>query len=490
MSQPQMLDETAVVDPAVAWFALPPLSVTLLSGTALVRPYSTGANPPLGGPAQSRTFTGVDVDVWLLTALGAVEQVLTSAVDADSGAALGLLKPRLAAVLAARAEPLFVAAAGETVESTAAVAAVERSLLASLTNAGTAAAASTELPVGTVVPAPLCAFPEPARLITQQARQSVAEPTTAADLVAWQLSVVSENPGHPQDAFALDVFYNTQPMMDESPLHAVGPAMQPVFTCLAEFATAWPALQQDLAGESTAGPAVAALTTLLTDLTAALAVLPQAASPRSAAVEPIVVPGGTVTVSFEVDGLSVLREASALAGVSVIRNHDLLPGRTTNPAFVYRGPVTRFTSEVVPTISGAAPIAIEGESVGAALGRFLQTVLHVPDHGLLAHRPRLRLAGTFCGTDGRRVELPIFLVPTYPFRPASDWDWTAPGSFVAGIGHTVEDWLQAQRVGAGGTIRFDLTVFSGDGRPKPLIQDVTLTYPLPTGRLTEASPDR
>ena len=483
MSQPQMLDETAVVDAAVVWFAVPPLSLTLLTGTASVRPYLPDANPPLGSPGPPLAFTGVDVDVWLATALGAVEQVLAAAADADAVAEIGLLKPRLAAVLAGRALALFADPSGEPADRTAAVAAVEQSLLASLTNAGVGVPASAQSPVGTAVPAPVCAFPEPVRLTSQQARQSVTEPAVAADLVAWQLSVLCANQGHPQDSFVLDVAYNTRSVTDGSSVRTVDAPMEPVFACLAEFVTVWPALEQDL--HAGGASACAALASLLADLITALAALAVPQVPASPE-EPAAVPAPSDSMVFEVDGLNVLRQSSALAGVSVVRNEHLLPGRTTNPAFVYRGPVTRFTSEVVPTIHGGAPIVIGtgSESVDAALGTFIRQLLDVPDHRLLAHRPRLRLAGTFCDAAEAGVELPIFLVPAYSFRPASDWDWTAPGSFVAGIGHTVVDWLAVRQAGAGGTIRFDLTVFSGGGRPKPLIQDVTLTYPLPESSIS------
>lgn len=55
------------------FFALPPLSTSLLAGTLQIRPYTSGQ--PLGAPA-AQTFQGVDLDVWLNAFLGAIDTFL------------------------------------------------------------------------------------------------------------------------------------------------------------------------------------------------------------------------------------------------------------------------------------------------------------------------------------------------------------------------------------------------------------------------------
>jgi LysM repeat protein len=60
---------------SVQFFALPPLSTSLLSGTFNIQPYITGSGL---GAAVSQTFQAVDLDVWLNTFLSAIDLVLSS----------------------------------------------------------------------------------------------------------------------------------------------------------------------------------------------------------------------------------------------------------------------------------------------------------------------------------------------------------------------------------------------------------------------------
>jgi LysM repeat protein len=94
------------------YFALPPLSTALMSGSVPIRKYVSGQG--FVGDAQNQTFQAVDLDVWLNTFLGAVDLFLSPAlavpayaVDAtdtvqiieDKRRIAGALKERLQLVL-------------------------------------------------------------------------------------------------------------------------------------------------------------------------------------------------------------------------------------------------------------------------------------------------------------------------------------------------------------------------------------------------------
>jgi len=60
-----------------AYFALPPLSNQLVSRTARVRIYQSGAENPLPPPGEGRIFQGVDVQTWASAALQAIDLLLS-----------------------------------------------------------------------------------------------------------------------------------------------------------------------------------------------------------------------------------------------------------------------------------------------------------------------------------------------------------------------------------------------------------------------------
>jgi LysM repeat protein len=61
------------------YFAIPPLSTSLMGGTVDITPYVSGQSPPFTGTAQQQTFQAVDLDVWLNTFLQAVDTFLSPA---------------------------------------------------------------------------------------------------------------------------------------------------------------------------------------------------------------------------------------------------------------------------------------------------------------------------------------------------------------------------------------------------------------------------
>ncbi|HET6208966.1 MAG TPA: hypothetical protein VFD94_01210 [Jatrophihabitans sp.] len=191
--------------------------------------------------------------------------------------------------------------------------------------------------------------------------------------------------------------------------------------------------------------------------------------------------------TFEFLGVNVLDQQSARAGVSISRNLELVQRSTTNPAFVYRTPVTSFTASAVPAITGVQPIAIGASPtpVGQALGEFLKQLFTSANSWSAGDTVTLRFTGGFSyaiaatGTDTLGPVVPIFLVASVDFDPAADWDWTSGQSFVAQIQAVVDNWVSVQApVTDNAMLLFGLTVYASGGQLQSLIRDVALSYTL------------
>jgi hypothetical protein len=191
--------------------------------------------------------------------------------------------------------------------------------------------------------------------------------------------------------------------------------------------------------------------------------------------------------------VNVLSEQSARAGVSIWRNLELVPDRTTNGAFVYRTPVTVFPSSALPSIvsSPEDPIAIGASptAIGEALGRFLQDLVTAQNTWAAGETLSMRLTGgysyavTSSGSQMLGPVVPIFLVASVDFDPLTDWDWSRPESFVSQVAAVVDDWIATRQPGARdrAAILFDLTVYAGGEQAQPLIHAAALRYGLGAG---------
>ena len=189
---------------------------------------------------------------------------------------------------------------------------------------------------------------------------------------------------------------------------------------------------------------------------------------------------GAAAQTFRFLGVNVLASQTARAGVSIWRNVSLIDGETTNPAFVYQTPITQFTSNAVPSVSAVDPIAITGTGVADALGTFLQELLVVPGGWKADDTLSIRLAGgySYAVAPGLDVLVPIFLIPSYDFHPASDYK-VAPGSFVSTVQENVADWQKNHSPSeTNASYRFDLTVYSSTGALQSLIHAASLSYAL------------
>jgi hypothetical protein len=188
---------------------------------------------------------------------------------------------------------------------------------------------------------------------------------------------------------------------------------------------------------------------------------------------------GTQTFCFR--GADILTDQSARAGVSIWRNLELIPGVPTAPAFVYQTPIGAFANNAVPSnTADTVPIGKPGEGVAAALGAFLGELFK--GHG---ETFTIRLAGGYSyavteleGGPGLSALIPIFLIPTYEFDPATD-PKVASDTFVCQVEAAVDAWQQSVEPStANAYYLFDLTVFAGAGGDHPLIHAPRLRYSL------------
>jgi len=694
------------------YFALPPLSPSLLAADLSVKPYVSGQQPPLSGAAETRSFRAVDLDRWLESFLAAVDQFLTPAyavpaygVSPASVLAVLAAKQQLAQLIAVRVLPVLAGGRGD---AATAADALYQSMLTTLSTAFTVdtlvqvpvtvtsdtsdaktaprlsgsavapgagdtvggpqaysfstakvpltngASAATflfsvkaaadhrevsldldyvvselELPdpaetigdyqgsywlkfvnpvpttasgmPGLVIPVPLRAYPGPVTLLAQQAQQSVAEPTSAADLLSWDLSFVYQHDDAEQDTPLVEVAFNTDPGSGPFFLTGSDPVLANVFQALAQFSSVWPVLKNDLAqlvnlAPGRSSPTVLAAVEAFTILVGAVAkafVPPTAvadefvppaqilgyqlqkeqttvaggaptlasliitdASP-STETRRLELPGGgplwpaTVVVSydgadypltlqsssateavftypegvipadapvsqrfgfnwpggsgpvgpppvisgadllgpqtFQFRGVNVLDQQSGRAGVSIFRNLELVQGATTNAAFVYRTPVTSFTASAVPAIAGGRPVGIGGTPtpVGQALGQFFKELFTSNNSWSAGDTLSLRFTGGYSyaiaatGSQTLGPVVPIFLIAAVEFDPLSDWDWTAPTSFVTQVEAVVSDWIRTNApVTDDAVLQFGLTVYASGGQLQSLIRDVALSYAL------------
>jgi len=121
------------------FFAMPPLSTSLLAGTFSIQPYTSGAGL---GPAQSQTFQAIDLDMWLNTFLEAIDVVLSPsyavpayALSASTFQSIVAQKQTIAPLLAARLAYVEQGASGGSLADAQAV--LQQALLNQLSDAVT-----------------------------------------------------------------------------------------------------------------------------------------------------------------------------------------------------------------------------------------------------------------------------------------------------------------------------------------------------------------
>jgi len=178
--------------------------------------------------------------------------------------------------------------------------------------------------------------------------------------------------------------------------------------------------------------------------------------------------------------LDAIGTQNARTAIRVSRNELLVPGKTTNEAFVYRTPQTHFAGVCVPALVHAEPIAIgQGtvEGLTAALTTMFEELLGDPPTAArtlesVTVRYGYVLVPPSDGGEGIVVLSPVVLRPIFPY------DDGVP----AGITAAVQVWLEnnAPAPGTAGFVTLELMVFPDilPNRQQPVLDLLRLDYAL------------
>lgn len=207
-----------------------------------------------------------------------------------------------------------------------------------------------------------------------------------------------------------------------------------------------------------------------------------------------------------VNELNILAFQYAWAGLSIIRNEDLIPYNPTNPQFIYRSPLVKFSNKLVPILNNdyifnmallmALPKA--QHSLGELLANFF-AVFFAKDE-LEQQLVKISVNWNYPILQSESIQtnplvlpaaiqLPILLAPPFNFAIPADFTIPAGGcpvtaspadSFVCKLSAAIKTWYgQNNPATANAWLQFDVSVFSSLTEVKlPLIElkNVILFY--------------
>ncbi|HUC56486.1 MAG TPA: LysM peptidoglycan-binding domain-containing protein [Streptosporangiaceae bacterium] len=192
--------------------------------------------------------------------------------------------------------------------------------------------------------------------------------------------------------------------------------------------------------------------------------------------------------------LDAVRYQNGWSGVAISRNENLLgsagPDAATNPLFVYRTPLSLFSSKVTPAllIDAPAPLTTRDTDLATAFADFFTVVFNLasaPPPAVFQIKVTARYAYSLTPADAITPAVPLILVPLYAFDTATDANPASSSSFVSRLAAAVI--AAAGTTGAAtvpGQYVFDIGVYSslkpaGDQETlpsKPLLDIRNRTY--------------
>ncbi|MFN1215731.1 LysM peptidoglycan-binding domain-containing protein [Chryseobacterium kwangjuense] len=204
--------------------------------------------------------------------------------------------------------------------------------------------------------------------------------------------------------------------------------------------------------------------------------------------------------NVNVDALNVLQFQYAWAGLSIIRNEDLVPDNPTVNDFIYRTPLVRFSNKLIPLLSNddSFDIARINNDTGLnlplaqQLANFFSTFFTYDE--LAEQLVKLSVSWNYplLATSGDlmpAIELPVLLAAPFTFEIPGDYEIPAGGCqptfsdtdpFVCRLANTLKTWYsQHKPVSNGAWFQIDIAVFSSLSESKlPLIElkNVLLYY--------------
>lgn len=172
----------------------------------------------------------------------------------------------------------------------------------------------------------------------------------------------------------------------------------------------------------------------------------------------------------------ILKVENAWAGAAVKRNENLLPGETTNPAFVFQSPVVRFVNVLTPLLDPDEEVDIADFTIQkpAKLAQYLSDFMIAFFEAAqtagnenrtvrlgAAYGYGLQSAGQAEALD-LEVTIPILLTTPTPISILKEK--LGPDSpFIKAVSDTVNDWFKLNKpsgVPDSGRLWFDLSVYS------------------------------
>lgn len=198
------------------------------------------------------------------------------------------------------------------------------------------------------------------------------------------------------------------------------------------------------------------------------------------------IPNRTVMV----DSLNVLQFQNAWAGISIIRNEDLVEDNPTNPQFIYQTPLIRYSNKLIPLLNNGTKIDIAdlGQDTNTTLADHLSTFFKTFFTYDELKQQTIKLSGTwnYYLQDNSEstlppVQLPIMLYTPFSFQIPEDYEIPSGGCpgeisasspFVCQLAETLSLWYKDKNPNTTDAyFQFDLSVFSDVTETQlPLIQ--------------------
>ncbi|NML68703.1 hypothetical protein HHL23_02665 [Chryseobacterium sp. RP-3-3] len=196
--------------------------------------------------------------------------------------------------------------------------------------------------------------------------------------------------------------------------------------------------------------------------------------------------------NVNVDSLNVLQFQYAWAGLSIIRNEDLVPYNPTVNDFIYRTPLVRFSNKLIPLLSNDDTFDIARINNDAGLNlplaqqlaNFFSTFFTYDE--LAEQLVKLSISWNYpllaaSGDLLPAIELPVLLAAPFTFEIPTDYEIPAGGCqpsfsdsdpFVCRLANTLKTWYsQHKPVNNGAWFQIDIAVFSSLSESKlPLIE--------------------
>jgi AcrR family transcriptional regulator len=188
--------------------------------------------------------------------------------------------------------------------------------------------------------------------------------------------------------------------------------------------------------------------------------------------------------------MDILQRQDAWSTVYIKRNQELIPGKPSADAFVYRTPDVQFSNPLHPTIDSDREVWIQ--NIGAPpqrkLREFLQALFDelfskftpTPQHD----RITIQVETTYSYELARGIEavdLPIFMQPPLPVIIArtTGGDGMTLREMLDNWTTAITTWFNTYAPLGGGTLRFDLTLMSDlTKEPMPLLRLRELLLPI------------